>query len=304
MPETQMWFGTTKRMMWIPVPLSGADTSSEAWNDGGVLLNGGGYEQHSWGSHKQYVYAWSDASSRQAAQLIKSYRDGAYGRGILYLVDPLTYDTNVLPARVAYPALACDDEGASMVYGLEPDRIDTSNWAANELPVDSAFYDLTSVTAGFRGVEDAVYIPIPPGFTLFLGAFYDFSGSGGIFVTPQDNAGSLGAPVALTAKAVSDTQVVTDTFSDIAGVWIWLGKSASGSASVTAHAMIARLLRTEYIGGGYMYDRILSGPWIGGQGNSGLRFMGVPTYIENSGVDDGQIGYAASFREVGSWIYG
>ena len=41
--------------------------------------------------------------------------------------------------------------------------------------------------------------------------------------------------------------------------------------------------------------------WVGGQGNSGCRFVGSPTYIENTGVNGGQISYAASFKEVGDW---
>ena len=41
--------------------------------------------------------------------------------------------------------------------------------------------------------------------------------------------------------------------------------------------------------------------WLGGQGNSGCRFVGSPTYIENTGVNGGQISYAASFKEVGDW---
>lgn len=42
--------------------------------------------------------------------------------------------------------------------------------------------------------------------------------------------------------------------------------------------------------------------WLGGQGNSGCRFVGSPTYIENTGVNGGQISYAASFKEVGDWL--
>lgn len=47
-----------------------------------------------------------------------------------------------------------------------------------------------------------------------------------------------------------------------------------------------------------------AGPWIGGQGHSGCRFVGVPTYVSNSPYAGGRIGFAASFTEVGSWVYG
>lgn len=47
-----------------------------------------------------------------------------------------------------------------------------------------------------------------------------------------------------------------------------------------------------------------SGPWIGGQGHSGCRFANTPSYVTNSGYAGGRIGFAASFTEVGDWVFG
>lgn len=44
--------------------------------------------------------------------------------------------------------------------------------------------------------------------------------------------------------------------------------------------------------------------WVGGQGHSGARFSGTPTYVTNSPINGGRIGFAATFTEVGSWVYG
>lgn len=52
------------------------------------------------------------------------------------------------------------------------------------------------------------------------------------------------------------------------------------------------------------FDRLKEGTWIGGQGHSGCRFIGKPTYVNNTGVDGGQVSFAASFREVGLWVNG
>ncbi|HLS00611.1 MAG TPA: hypothetical protein VK054_01300, partial [Beutenbergiaceae bacterium] len=41
--------------------------------------------------------------------------------------------------------------------------------------------------------------------------------------------------------------------------------------------------------------------WLPGSGNSGCKFIGNPTWIANSGVNGGQIGYAATLKEVGDW---
>lgn len=71
------------------------------------------------------------------------------------------------------------------------------------------------------------------------------------------------------------------------GYYEWVG-AENNSASVK----LKRHLKHE-----------VYGPWVGGQGHSGCRFDGEPTYIEYTGVNGGQVGYAATFREVGSWEY-
>lgn len=49
-------------------------------------------------------------------------------------------------------------------------------------------------------------------------------------------------------------------------------------------------------------DSPFEGPkWLPGSGHSGCKFVGNPTWIANSGVNGGQIGYAATLKEVGDW---
>lgn len=321
---------------WFLCPNSGADSSPEAWGADGTLLNGGGYALNSWGSHKVFQYSWPDSSSRQDAQFIKSLADGTYGRGLIHFIEPTLYDQNILPARVADPSMAVDDEGASLVYGYDPEGVPTSGWETNMLPLTSAYYNLFGAAAGYRGASDSVYVPIPDGYTLYVGAFYSETGSGGIFARPVNLNGSEGTDVKLTLQANNASQIVTDGFSGVRGIRLWLGKTASGAATVTATALIARLIRTDRITtpeqggidpdslgygldaygqtgyGGYesyspagftaQYLRLIKGPWIGGMGHSGCRFVGKPTFSSNTGVNGGQVGFAATFREIGSWV--
>jgi hypothetical protein len=315
-----LWFGTLEYSQWLPTPLTGAEMSPEAWGSGGTLLNGGGWELSSWGSHKVYTFEWPESMGKEIAQVIKSYSDGTWGRGLIYFQDPLTYTTNVLPARVADPSMALDDEGASLVHGVEPTVTATSGWQNFGLPIQGAYYDLADTDEGFRGVEDAVYVTIPEGYTLFLGAFYDATGSGGIFASPQNANGTIGTAVPLTAKTTADAELLNDAFDGYPGIWIWLGKSAAGAGTVSARGLIARLMRTDlafasgYGVGGYgkvpyggvtpQFLQYAYGNWIGGMGNSGCRFSGKPTYVANNGVGGGQVSVAATLREVGSWVYG
>src|SRR5690606_3795009 len=84
MSRCGLWFGTEQHAGWFPTPLSGADSSPVGWGADGTHLNGGGWAMGSWNSHKRYTYEWGQSSSREVAQLLKSYRDGTYGRGLLY----------------------------------------------------------------------------------------------------------------------------------------------------------------------------------------------------------------------------
>lgn len=298
--RNNLWFGTEQAFGWLPTPNRGADVSPQGWNDGGLLLNGGGYQLNSFGSHKNYIFEWPPASSREVAQLMKSYSDGTYGRGLIYFVDPLIYNTNILPAQWADPSMGLGYEGASLVYNVDPVSLPTSGWQTNNLPVNSAYYDLGGVADGWRGKEEAVFLPIPEGYSIRLGSIHSETGNGGVFYRTQSPTGALGAITKLTPLGVASPTLTNATeVSSSAGIWVWVGKSAAGAGTVTLTAMTARL--TPVVNPD---PSIGAGPWVGGQGHSGVRFVGKPTYMNNSGVDGGQVSFAASFREVGFWVNG
>lgn len=344
-----LWFGTEEKASFFKTPLRNADSSPQAWSEGGVLLNGGGYQYNSWGSHKVYQYEWGSASSMADAQKMKSYFDGTYGRGLIYFYDCNIYNKNILPARWADPSIALGQEGANLVYGVEPTvAVDAFDTSINEYPLRGATYDLTNVAAGWRGREDALYLPVPEGYTLALGAAGTTTGNGRVMYRTS-NKGALNVSVgslvmlddsgALTdlgygldaygieefSVDVASTRVVNTyipSSSTVSGVWLFLGKPAPGAGSVSLHGMTARLVKTSLVQGefslGYGLDPygtwpygayspyaaiISAGPWTGGMGHSGTRFMAPPTFSTTGPLNDGQAGFAASFREVGSFAY-
>ena len=297
----KMWFGTTDYMQWIDAPVSGADMSPEGWGVGGTLLNGGGYGVGSFGSHKVYTFEWKGSSAPRAAQLMKSYADGTYGRGLLYFIDPLIYGLNILPARYADPSMATDYEGGSLVYGVSPQRVPNAGWRDGGFPAFGAFYNLADTPEGFRGREEALFIPIPAGYALRIGAVYEATGSGGLFYNAHLNTGlPSDSPVHIPSISFLDNDRVSSvTVTGSPGIWLWMGKDSAGAASVTMRSMVARLIPLDATDA--EVNLLTREPWIGGMGHSGCRISGKPSYVATGGARGGQVGYAATFVEVGSW---
>lgn len=289
-----MWFGTQDRAGWIETPQTGADVGAVAWGESGTLINGGGYAFNSFNSHKEYVFEWRSTSSREAAQEMMSYYSGTYGRGKLYFQDPLTYTTNVLPARWADPSITCDFEGASLIPGVEPERVKASSDPTLKLPVYSARYTLPA-TGTHRG--NHVFIPIPDGYFLVVGAFYSASTPDtGVYVAPVSPGGVISSNESRVTPSTPTELFTTPLFKlpGVMGAALWLGKpdSAAGS-TLTVNAIHARLLPVDTTANTPAGENY----WVGGQGNEGVRFMGPPTYINNTGRDGGQVQFAASFTE-------
>lgn len=150
-----MWFGTKDYAQFIRTPQTGADVSPSAWGVSGTFLNGAGYALNSFNSHKEYQFSWGSSAAREAAQTMKSYFDGSFGRGKLHFVDPLTYSTNVLPARWADPSITANFEGPRLVPGVDPYTVPTSNFQRLRLPVRTTVFDLDSV----QPVANTVFLP-------------------------------------------------------------------------------------------------------------------------------------------------
>lgn len=296
-----LWFGTLQKSLWFQTPNAGADMSPTGWNSDGTLLNGGNYVFGSWGSGKQYVFEWQDSSQSRTAQLLKSFADGTYGRGLIYFQTPNSYELNVLPAGLADPSMGVGHNGLSLVYGVEPTGTPTTS-GPNDLPVVSATYNLNNTPEDFRGEAEAIYVPIPDGYTLLLGAFYSQSGDGGVFYTEQLSTGSKGNTVQLTPLSSTASNICPDAIGGIPGVWVWVGRDGTANSSVTLQALTGRLMPSaDYSSNPNAVTRVSSDPWVGGMGNSGCRFVGKPTYVENG---PNQTGFACTLKEVGFWAYG
>mgnify|MGYP006921316401 CR=1 FL=1 len=287
----QFYFGTEGRMRWMRAPSIGMDSGAVGRGTDGTTANGLGYVNQSVGTHRQYLMEWPPSSSLPEAAVMEGYRNRVYGRGPLYFHSPLTLPYNVLSARHAAPAMACGLEGTSFIDQYTPTAVATSGAGTNDLPAESAYYDLLNAAVGFQ-LADSVFIPVPPGYTAYVGSFYQATGTGVVAVVPVDLSGADGASVTLTALANNATNIVPDVFYSVSGLRLWLGKTSSGAASVLNAANIIRMYPD-----GEAPDT--AGPWLPGMGHSGCRFVGEPTHITNGGMYGGMVSYAATLKEVG-----
>lgn len=288
---SKMWFGTKDKMVWIETPDSGADVSPQGSSADQVLLDGGGFVRNSWDSHKRYQFGWPDSSSRELASIMHGYANGTYGRGLIYFQDPMYYDTNVLARRIADPSMAIGYEAPSWLASIVPTTTPTGT-NANNLPIATAVY---TIPANYvHDPADSVWVPIPEGHQLLLGAFYTTSGNATSAIVVDDGT----TKTALAKLAVTSTTVISHAFSGVAGVNIYPGFTGSNTTTGTI-SVTAVTARIQPIGD--VDPEIMNGPWRSGEGHSGCRFVGKPTLFNYTGVNGGQVGLAATLKEVGSW---
>lgn len=283
-PVNRMWFGTERKMVWIETPQTGADVSSVGQSANATLQNGGGTVRNSWDSHKVFQFSWGDGATQSLVSLVQGYRNGSYGRGLLYFHDPMHYLTNLLPKRWSDPSMAVNFEAEPIVPDANPTAVPQVA-TANNYPMDAASY---SLPAGYSSEANSseLFMPIPPGMSMTLGAVY--SGPGTVYARTQ--AGT----VDLTPLGLADANVTNLVISGQPWVRMGLRNTSGSAANITIGGMTARLAESV------TSDAII-GPWFSGQGHSGCRFQADPTVINYNGVGGGQIGLSASFQEVGAW---
>lgn len=283
MSRKKMWLGTQHHAQWVDAPLSGAEMSPEGWGADGTYLSGGGFVRQSQDSHRQYIFEWSGASSRESAEIMQAYRDGVYSMSpndLIYFVDPLIYDRNILPKRWAQPGILApitDVTYSSVGYlSVKPTP---SNLVTGGMPVRGASVVSPFETASAFGQvteprQGCVFIPVPEGKTVSVRSWEEGNSSNGLFVRELRNNGTWDAP---------DKVIGSHSVSGVRGF------------------LLGSVGEFDFYGARAVVGSTVPDEWSPGLGHSGCRFVGNPTWTANSGVHGGQIGYAATLKEVGDW---
>jgi hypothetical protein len=279
----QIWFGTKDYMTWVPAPAINVDASKQGWSSQSNYLNGGAYVRKSTTSHKEYNFSWN-MTTRERIRAVTDYADGLYG-DVIYWADPFVMDTNMLPQYCAAPMQGIDDGPIMSGSTTRPTSIATPA-NQNGYPTTSAVY---TVAAG--DTKPSLWVPIPPGYTAWVGAHGQAGTGGTVVVTPTTGGSNLGTPVTLTLLSVADVNRVNYSTTS-AGVQISLG----GSGTITLSGIIVQVLptgRTPALGG-----------FISGQGHSGCTFASQPVLTQYSAVlgQDGLVGATAKLVETQAWL--
>lgn len=294
----KMWFGTRGFETWVRAPAINPSYGRVGYSNGEQTgLNGTGFTSGSKSAHNTYQLTWSPTASRDAIRAIEDFADGVYdtvsGINLIYWIDPMAADKNVLPQNWATPSLAVED-GVPLVsdaFGrTRPIAVATPS---NELryPARSARYSMKSDSSTME-----LYIPIPPGYSAWVGIHGDTAAQDVIQVDRVRGATvvSTGAkPVVLPTTSL--TRVNTEFSSaDSSGIVLRFAKPTNSNTLVfILHGLMVQILpigSPPKIGG-----------FVSGQGHAGCQFVGKVQKTPYSAMlgEDGRVGASATLKETG-----
>ena len=281
-----MWFGTRAYMQEVPDPQIDPDYETAGWGDETITLGGGLVVSSSVNKHKRYFFSWTGLTRAEVRQ-ITDVLQGVYGNGAVQMVDPLAADTNMLPQSWATPSIGCYD-GVPFAGDIRP-TASANSVLTHGYPAELATYTITD-TDTLR----SVFVPIPPGFSAWVGVHGNVDAQDFVKVTPYTGsvAGTVVHPTILSTATT--TRVNTEIGDGATGLELSLDNTTGGT--FTLAGMIVQLLPTG--------TTPETGGFISGQGHSGLRFVGgslsVVPYVVAPGLES--LSVSAKLGEVGEWV--
>lgn len=272
MGDKKVWFGTKERMEWVPAPLPGVDRSAKKWRASGQFLNGGAWQTESAVGARAPQLTWPPMPAADVRK-IRAFLEGTYGLGPFYYSDPFAEPVNVLPQWLATPWLATEG-GPSLRGSVKPSKVTTPT-NTYDYPTYGAQYPVSGLG------ERIVSVPVPAGFTAHLGVHGEVvSGTATVRANSTD----------LTLLGVNTATLTNFTMAGPGFVDLRLYSGTSGVLKL--YGLVLRLLPTG--------QPAPTGPFVPGDGHSGLKLDGDPQITGYSSALDSQA-ITANFVEAEAW---
>lgn len=282
-----VWFGTREHMQWIPAPQIDVSAGKVGFSAVANFLNGGAGVRRSKAGAKQFSLSWN-MKHRDEVRPILDYADGLYGDGYIYYSNPFANDKNILPAYWATPYINAYD-GPLFWNNVRPTIFkDSTPQVQNGFPVEAASYTMNT---GYTYPK--LYVPIPPGFRLHIGAHgTNVSGTSTIKVTPYSGVGNATPGTVTSLTLLPRTGALTNYVTPAGATGAELQYVTTANGVLRMHGVIAQLLPTGAVSP--------VGEFISGQGTSGMAFVSQPSVSEYSAALD-RVGVSADLIEVEAW---
>lgn len=275
----KMWFGTREYSRWIKVHSPGSEPSMSGSSDRIDFANGGVGLRQSANAHHEYALTWNRLSAKEVRE-ITDFAYGVYGDGHLYLSDPGVMDKNVLNRAWSIPALSASD-GIPLAGKKRPEIIKNNFWS-RAYPINMAKYQLTAADP-----RRSFYVPVPPGYTAWVGAHGDTASTLRMSVVRTVNGMIASTPTAIPVTSNDSATRVSHSFAASqahSGIELSIG---AGAGFITLSGIIVQVLPTGVTP--------QPGDFISGQGSSGLEIEGKPQVSPYSYFHDS---YGVSMRLV------
>ncbi len=306
--DGKVWFGNQRYGTWIKAPLADMNANSTSFLAEQQFTNGGSFIKSSFGSTKNYDMSWN--GSLDELQVIKDFKDGIYGGGLLYWEDP--FAKNILPTHWAAPMLTVRDWPSLISSDNKPTPV-THSVTAKNLPYQSALYNVFNTAETVRSLT----LLIPEEHVLRLGFVYSATGTASIKAVPiLTSTGADGTPVTLTQLAYNASSLYDSsaTFSNVTGaanrakaVRIYISRTDNTPSTVTIRGGIATLFLADG-SSGHGHDLWGTGVqystnWSSGQGATGSIMPNPPTIQYKNIVGSKRlVNMSASLKEVEAWL--
>lgn len=305
--DRKVWFGNQRYGTWIKAPLGDMSANSTGFLSEQQFNNGGSFIKSSFGSTKSYELSWN--GDLDELQVIKDFKDGLYGGGLLYWEDP--FAKNILPTHWAAPMLTVRDWPSLISSDNKPEPV-THSVTAKNLPYQSAKYTVYNTVETTRSLT----LLVPEEHVLRLGFVYSATGTASMKAVPILSSGSEGTPITLTQIAYNATTLydTNAVFSNVTGaanrtkaVRIYISKSDATSSTITIRGGIATLFLADGQSGHQhdLWSTALrdSTVWSSGQGATGCVMVNPPT-IQYKGIVGNQklVTMNATLKELEAWL--